>query len=189
LGSARNLELKVRCDEPFLVSARARADKLGVAAWVELRQVDTYFAVTAGRLKVREIEILGGDRSAQLIAYRRGDHAGSRWSDYHLAMLVNETANEVKAALSVSPGVSVSVRKLRQVGIWRQTRIHLDTVEGLGQFIELETVLAEGGDETTAREEHELVNNALGLDDWPAVEGSYSDLIAGPSWSRQATGN
>lgn len=186
MGSARNLELKVRCDEQFLSIARERAEKMGVAPFADLLQIDTYFAVTGGRLKLRELEVRGGTCSVELIAYERADHVGSRWSNYYRVPLGIETAIAVKAALTASPGIFVTVRKRRQAGIWRQTRIHLDRVEGLGEFIELETLLVEGGIESEARVEHEQAIRELGLACWPVVAGSYSDLVAGQYGQRQA---
>lgn len=180
---ARNLEFKVRCDEEALVEVRSRAKAMGVTDFEELMQTDTYFAVASGRLKLREIELAGGGRARELIAYRRADDAGSRWSDYHRVALDSETAIEIAAALNSSLGVTVAIRKRRQVGVWRHTRIHLDNVEDLGWFVELETVTQAGELEHDLREEHEQAILRLGLNTMPVVAGSYSDLAKDGSTS------
>jgi adenylate cyclase class IV len=72
----------------------------------------------------------------------------------------------------------VTVRKQRTVAIWRSTRIHLDQVEGLGQFVELETVLGNAPEgDAVGRVEFDDVVGWLGLASLEAIPGSYSDLL------------
>ncbi len=175
---ARNLELKVRCDEAALEHVRGRAKALGAGAFSHMIQTDTYFNVNAGRLKLREIAPARGKTRLELIAYRRPDESGSRWSDYQLVALPAETATAVKQALAISCGISVVIEKRRSAGIWRSTRIHLDTVKGLGCFVELETVARPGDLDEAVHEEHEQAILNLGLRGMPVISGSYSDLVA-----------
>jgi adenylate cyclase class IV len=172
---SRNLEIKVRLDGADLTSIRDRAAALGVTSFTELRQTDTYFEVNHGRLKLREIHGEAGE-TCELISYRRPDDSGSRWSDYHLIPLALDTGRELKLALASACGVKVVVDKVRMVGIWHRTRIHLDAVTDLGGFVELETVASGDATDDELRTEHDHVIEMLGLSAFPVVAGSYSDL-------------
>ena len=174
--AARNLELKVSCDEADLERVRARLFAAG-ATTIRLRQVDTYFAVPRGRLKLRETAGPNGDhRAAELIGYARPDVAGARWSAYHRVSVAPGDASTLKNALAATIDVRVVVSKVREVGLLDRTRVHLDRVEGLGCFVELETVV--GPDEGGAGADVELSQVAalLGLDRLEPVAGSYADL-------------
>ena len=175
---ARNLEVKVKCDEKTLVSMRRLAEELGATPFVVLRQVDTYFTVRPGRLKVREIEDERGQRIAELIVYRRPDDTGSRWSDYQRVTLDVHSIDGIKQALESANGVSATIDKRREVAILRRTRIHLDQVAGLGCFVELETVAGPGDDDAGLAEEHASILRALGLNVLAAIPDSYGDLVS-----------
>ncbi|HET7035514.1 MAG TPA: class IV adenylate cyclase [Thermomicrobiaceae bacterium] len=165
----RNLELKVPL--PALSAARERARMLGAEPAGVQEQTDAYFDVPHGRLKLRRI---AGQREATLIAYRRPDEAASRYSDYLLAPAAEPDA--LGEVLVRALGVLVVVRKRRELWRFGATRIHLDEVEGLGSFVELETVL--GGQPVEAAEaEHRLVRDRLGLADLLPIPGSYGDLL------------
>jgi adenylate cyclase class IV len=85
---------------------------------------------------------------------------------------------ELKPALLATLGELVTVRKRRTVAIWQSTRIHLDEVDGLGLFIELETVLDEGERSTErGRAEYDDVVEWLDLASLEPIPGSYSDLL------------
>lgn len=171
----RNLEVKVACDPGALSDIRERAARLGAGPFTRLEQVDTYVRVPLGRLKLRVIRSDTGS-AAELIGFRRPDEAGSRWSAYHRVALDPSAAAGVREALELTCGIATTVVKVREVAIWSRTRIHLDTVAGLGTFVELETVAGPGdGDAILA--EHEAVIAALKLRRWPVVAGSYSDLM------------
>ena len=165
---ARNLELKVPAVD--LGEVRAAAARLGARLEGTMRQVDTYFAVPEGRLKLREVE--GGP--AELISYRRPNLAGSRLSAYHLCPVTDSEL--LKTCLTEALGMRVVVDKRRELWLWEHTRIHLDQIAGLGTFVELETVITH---QTDAHAEAELnhVAGALGLAAEQAISGSYSDLI------------
>jgi predicted adenylyl cyclase CyaB len=170
----RNLELKVACDADRFAAVQRSARALGPSSVI--RQRDTYFAVPTGRLKLREIEE-NGARTAELIGYSRPDVAGARWSQYYRAEFRPEQIAPLVAMMERTIGVRVVVEKLREVVIYRRTRIHLDRVERLGHFVELETVT--GDDVTEAEAERELtaVAERLGIAGLPAIGGSYSDLL------------
>ena len=175
---ARNLEIKVGCGEDGLVDVRLRLDHAGVETSQRLHQVDTYFRVPTGRLKLREIEDVDDPASAraELIAYVRPDQATSRWSTYFVTNIPATEVGSLVASLDATVGTLVRVAKRRDIAIWDSTRIHLDTVDGLGAFIELETVIGEQSDEN-ATAEHNRIAAALGLDRWPPISASYGDLL------------
>jgi adenylate cyclase class 2 len=122
---ARNIELKARDPDP----ARSLEIALGLGAedrgW--LQQLDTYFRVPRGRLKLRE-----QDDSAELIYYERSDEAIERESHYYLVQI--EDSDGLKGALAAALGVVVAVEKSRRRLLWRDIRIHLDEVPGLREL-------------------------------------------------------
>ncbi len=171
----RNLELKVRLTPGGLAEVRERVLALGVTVSCQY-QVDRYFAVPDGRLKLRAIAYDTEPARAELIAYRRPDEDGSRWSAYRLTPIDSRVADDLAATLAHVLSLMVEVRKRRDIAIWRQTRLHLDEVEGLGPFVELETVIA-GQSDAVAEAEHRDAIERLGLAAWPVEPGSYSDIL------------
>jgi homotetrameric cytidine deaminase len=162
----RNVEFKARDADPAATLQRALA--LGASDEGVLRQRDTYFGRARGRLKLRE-----EDGGARLIAYVRPDAGEARTSAYRLADVGDPTA--VREALDAALGTLVVVDKRRHLLLYANVRIHLDDVEGLGSFVELEGVAAPDSDLSG---EHELVDrlrSELGLSE--PVAGSYSDLL------------
>jgi adenylate cyclase class IV len=69
------------------------------------------------------------------------------------------------------------VRKRRSVVMVGRTRVHLDAVEGLGDFMELEVVLRDGEPDVDGAAEAESLMQALGLAGAPRVAGAYLDLL------------
>lgn len=171
----RNLELKVRLTPDGMIAVRERVQALGVAV-TRQDQVDRYFAVPEGRLKLRAIAYDTEPARAELIAYRRPDEDGSRWSAYRLTPIDPDVADDLAETLGHVLPVMVVVRKRRHIAIWRDTRIHLDDVDGLGPFVELETVIS-GQSDAMAEAEHRDVIDRLGLATWPIEPGSYSDIL------------
>jgi len=164
----RNLELKCRIESLEASERDARA--INAVDHGILVQEDTYFNVSHGRLKLRIHE--GG--STELIAYRRPDREGERWSDYRK---VDVTASAgLKEALAAALGVLCVVRKRRHLFLISDARIHLDEVEGLGTFIEFEVT-----NEEAVRAERVMAElcGAFGVKAEEGIGGSYSDLIMG----------
>jgi adenylate cyclase class 2 len=128
---ARNIELKARDPDPAH-SFQASLD-LGAEDHGWLQQLDTYFRVPHGRLKLRE-----QDERAELIYYERSDQAIERESNYRIVPV--HDPESLKDSLGAALGILVAVEKSRRLLIWRNVRIHLDEVPGLGSFIELEAV-------------------------------------------------
>jgi homotetrameric cytidine deaminase len=171
--SRHNIEIKARDPDPGRSLERALA--LGAEDHGEIVQRDTYFARATGRLKVREQT--PGD--AELIHYRRTDEAGARVSDYRIVPAPD--AQALVAALDAALGTLVVVEKRRHLLLADGVRIHLDRVEGLGDFVELEAV---GHDDSAGIDR---LRAELRIADDSLVEGSYSDLaLDGPEALLQA---
>ena len=167
----RNIEIKARISsvEELVPKVRLIADQ---GPW-EIRQDDTYFVCASGRLKLRT----GGDNGGELIYYRRNNHPSPRESFY--LRLPTEAPETLRSLLTQALGQVGRIEKLRTLFLRGRTRIHLDRVAGLGQFLELEVVLAE--DEPPAAglgEANELLMQ-LGVDSSQLIEGSYLDLLSG----------
>jgi predicted adenylyl cyclase CyaB len=175
---ARNVELKAR-DRDAARSLRASLD-LGAEDRGWLQQLDTYFKVPSGRLKLREQE-----GEAQLIYYERPDEAIERVSNYRIVPV--DDADALKDALAAALGVLVAVEKSRHLLIWRNVRIHLDEVPGLGSFIELEAVAEPDSDLTREYENVAELRQTLGIADERIVALGYSDelLAAGDGHSEK----
>ncbi|HET8562802.1 MAG TPA: class IV adenylate cyclase, partial [Candidatus Binatia bacterium] len=103
----------------------------------EIFQDDTFFSCPHGRLKLRAFS----DTEGELIFYQRADIAGPKESFYVVSP--TPSPNTLREALSFAYGQIGRVRKHRTLFLAGRTRIHLDRVEGLGEFLELEVVLSE----------------------------------------------
>lgn len=168
-AAARNVEVKARVAsvEALLPHVRALAD----GPPEPIAQDDTFFACAQGRLKLRDF----GDGQGELIAYVRADVAGTRTSHYRRVPVPDPAA--LRDALAPSLGVIGRVRKRRLLLKIGRTRVHLDRVDGLGDFLELEVVLREGEDEAPGRAEAGALLAALGLGDTPLLAPAYLDLL------------
>lgn len=168
--SPANLEIKARCGD--LDAARERARSVATR-WVGLdRQVDTYFKTRSGRLKLRESALSGG----QLVPYRRPDRPEPKRSDYQVIPVADPAG--LKALLAELLGVHRIVRKEREIALYENVRIHLDRVEGLGCFVELEAVFdGTPGGEAREQEKVRTLMEALGVDALDLVGVSYEELL------------
>jgi len=164
-----NVEIKARVADFSLLSNRAR--QLSDAPEVVIPQVDTFFKTEKGRLKLRELQ---AGRS-QLIYYERPDQDGPKRSDYAIFETTNPT--ELKTLLSRALGTRGTVEKVRHLYMLGQTRVHLDEVKGLGNFVELEVVLGPGQTEQEGQRIAEDLLSQLGIDRRELLESAYMDLI------------
>jgi homotetrameric cytidine deaminase len=164
----RNVELKARDHDPEATLAAA----LGHGAQDQgvLRQIDTYFAAREGRLKLRE-----QDDAATLIAYARADEAAARTSAYHLVDVPDPAA--LAAALDASLGTVVVVEKFRRLLLWQDVRIHLDAVEGLGTWVELEAVAPPDSDLAAEHRKVAELREVLSMRDADVVATGYAAML------------
>jgi homotetrameric cytidine deaminase len=165
----RNIELKAYDPDPD--RSLAAAMELGADDHGVIRQRDTYFRAREGRLKLREEEPGG----ATLIQYDRPDAAAARESRYRLTEVGDPDA--LKASLDAALGTLVVVDKERRLLLHDGVRIHLDTVAGLGSFVELEGVAPEGSDLAPEHDKVARLRDALGIDQ--ILTDSYSDRLLG----------
>ena len=165
----RNIELKALDPDPARSLAVCR--ELGAEDQGVLRQRDTYFRTRSGRLKLREEEGAG----AVLIQYDRPDEAVARESRYRLTRV--EDPDDLRASLDAALGTLVVVDKERHLFLCDGVRIHLDTVEGLGSFVELEGVAPPESDLGPEAEKVARLQRELGIDE--VLTDSYSDRLLG----------
>lgn len=164
----RNVELKARDHDPEATLAAALGH--GAADQGVLRQKDTYFAAREGRLKLRE-----EDDAATLIAYARADEATARTSAYHLVDVPDPGA--LATALDASLGTVVVVEKFRRLLLWEDVRIHLDAVEGLGTWVELEAVAPPESDLSDEHRKVAELRAVLDMQDEDVVAVGYAAML------------
>ena len=166
---ARNIEVKARVASVEALLPRAQAVAGGTPE--RIAQDDTFFPVAMGRLKLRQFE----DGSAELIHYHRADTVDAKASDYVRVPVPDPAA--LREALARGLGLLGRVRKQRLLLLAGPTRIHLDRVEGLGDFMELEVVLADGQSDAEGQRIADALMAELGLADAERVAGAYMDLL------------
>lgn len=160
-----NLEIKVLY--PDLKRIYPKLKKLGAVKTDILNQKDTYFNCKQGLLKLRK-----DNKKQEFIYYNRPENAAKRWSEYIL-LPMPDPKTEGFFIKALQP--EVVVKKRRVLYLFGNTRIHLDTVEDLGTFIELESVVAK--DRAAAQKEFLLVKSALDLGNEKELRTSYRNLL------------
>jgi predicted adenylyl cyclase CyaB len=164
-----NIEIKARLPDPN--RTRALVENLTNMPGETIEQRDTFFSCRHGRLKLRQFSPEAGE----LIYYERADVAGTKQSNY---LIVSTSSPErLLAVLSAALEAVQVVTKTRLLFNLGQTRIHLDSVVGLGSFLELEVVLRA---DQSPEEGHEIARTlmrALGIRESDLVEGAYGDLL------------
>lgn len=164
-----NVEIKARvCD---MASLTRRVEALAEGEGDVLCQEDIFFRVPRGRLKLR----LSPEGCGQLIYYEREDVAGPTSSTYRMHS-TNDPAS-LQQVLAASLGVRGVVRKRRFLYWLQGTRVHLDRVRGLGDFVELEVVLCEGQTLEQGQARALEFMDRLGIAERDLVKGAYIDLL------------
>ena len=136
-----------------------------------LKQEDFYFNIPKGRLKLRVLSIKKG----QLIYYERPDEPGPKVSDYQI--YETNTPNKLIEVLEMSYGIRNIVRKTRKLYIYKRTRIHMDSVDDLGEFIELEVIMGSNDDHLNGKEEALSLIDRLEITEEDLIHCSYIDLL------------
>ena len=167
----RNIEIKARINSVEALLPRARVLADGEPQL--LVQDDTFFPVPHGRLKLRAF----ADGSAELLHYDRPDTGQAKASDYVRVPVADPAA--LREALARGLGLLGRVRKQRWLLLAGPTRIHLDRVDGLGDFMELEVVMRDGQPDAEGMATAEALMRALGLGDAQRIPGAYLDLLGG----------
>lgn len=165
----KNIEIKARVRDLEEFAARLRTLKPGKAR--VFVQEDVFFPTPHGRLKLRIL----GPRTGELIRYDRPDRTGPKASDYEIFR--TREPQKLRKLLSEALGVRGIVKKTRLLVLVGQTRVHLDQVQGLGLYMELEVVLLPGQTEKDGQMIAARLMKVLGISSRDLVRGAYIDLL------------
>ena len=168
---ARNIEIKARI--PGIAAVLPAVTALATSGPTAIDQDDTFFPCPTGRLKLRAF----ADGTGELIFYQRPDTAGPKESFY--VKTPTHDPQGLRQALTLAYGQAGRVRKHRTLYLAGRTRIHLDRVEGLGDFLELEVVLNEGEASAAGVAEAETLLARLGIGPQQLLTTAYVDLLTG----------
>ena len=120
-------------------------------------------------MKLREID----EKQLELIYYRRQNARGSRYSDYTVLELQKKEA--AKRVLNSLFETMVVVKKKRDLYLYKNSRIHIDSVAGLGEFVEFEVLVVRG--KRQAQQLMSVLRSKFGIDSSSMIAGSYSDML------------
>ena len=165
----RNIEIKARI--AGVAALQPLAARLADTGPTVIEQDDTFFACPHGRLKLRDQPGAG----AELIFYQRADASGPKESFYLRVPVPDPKA--MRELLQRAHGQAGRVRKRRVLFLVGRTRIHLDVVEGLGEFLELEVVLRDGESAAQGSVEARKIMAQLGVTPQQLTAGAYVDLL------------
>ncbi len=165
----RNIEIKARVRDS--VSLRERIARVSDAPPVVFRQEDTFFHCANGRLKLRRT----GRDDGEIIFYERDDAPGPKLSKYFCSP--SSDPSSARALLDRAYGVLGIVRKTRSLYLVGRTRIHLDEVEDLGDFVELEVVLSDSEPIADGERVAKELMVELGIERSDLVDDAYIDMI------------
>lgn len=164
-----NIEIKARCGRTDRVREFLRAsgaDFRGIDC-----QTDMYFRVPSGRLKLRQ-----GTIENALIFYRRTDQRGPKRAE--VSLYRTEPNSALAEVLTCALPILVTVKKQREIYLLDNVKFHIDSVAGLGRFVEIEAIDTDGSiGAETLRQQCELYMKRLEIDAGDLAEGSYCDLL------------
>jgi len=163
-----NIEIKARCTNQESIR---NILKTGNAEFKGLdHQVDSYFKVNSGRLKLRE-----GSIENALIHYNREDKYDAKESD--VILYQNSKNSLLKELLIRALGLLVTVDKEREIYYIGNVKFHLDKVKDLGEFIEIEAIGKGNADKENLMNQCKFYLNLFGITKEDLVPVSYSDLL------------
>lgn len=165
----RNVEIKARLNDLRTLLERVRA--IAEDGPITIAQEDTFFHCPRGRLKLRRFSPTAGE----LIYYERADQSGPKESDY--VRVPCQGPEALAQVLGKALGVRGVIRKTRRLHLVGQTRIHLDTVDDLGDFLELEVVLRDDQDAAEGVDIARRMIQQLGIAETDLVAEAYIDLL------------
>jgi len=164
-----NIEIKARTSQAGAIRAYLLANNAVFKGtdW----QTDTYFNTVRGRLKLRQ-----GNIENNLIYYERKNQAGPKQSDFSLVEIAD--ANAMKEILVSAMGLKVAVEKQREIYFIDNVKFHLDTLEQLGSFVEIEA-----SNKYAPLSKEELNKQCVfymqqfGIQESDLIDISYSDML------------
>lgn len=164
-----NIEIKARCADHEKIRAVLRAQNADAKGMDH--QIDTYFKVPQGRLKLRE-----GNIENFLVFYERDDQEGPKESK--ILLVKNEPDSSLKDILLKTQEVLAVVDKRREIFCIKNVKFHLDTVDGLGTFMEIEAIDDDGSFSVEELQKQcRYYMDLFGIDENDLLSVSYSDLL------------
>ena len=167
---ARNVEIKARVTDYAKLGERLIA--LTGQHPTPVVQDDSFFPCPHGRLKLRTF----ADGSGKLIFYRRADQTGPKESCFVVS--ATPDAQSLRETLSQALGEAGRVRKQRTEFAIGDAHLHLDRVEGLGDFVEIEVALADDQSVASGQQEARRLMHLLEIGEADLVDAAYWDLLA-----------
>lgn len=161
----KNLEIKIKVTSLKALKNKLKQKRVGLKKI--LIQKDVYYSIDTGLLKLR---IENGEKS--LIYYKRDEKSKKRWSDYQV---IKFAEGDTEIFFKIIFSTEITVLKVRELYLYKNTRIHLDKVKGLGSFIELETLVTD--DLKNAEKQFNKMVEILDLDIKSQIRASYRDLF------------
>lgn len=173
---AQNIEIKARLSD--ISQAIEMAKSISNSAGKTLKQTDYFFQCAEGRLKLRVFS----DNQGELIFYQRHNQKGPKTSTYSITK-TNEP-NQLKLVLASAYGVQGVVKKTRHLFMVGRTRIHIDQVDQLGDFLELEVALKPEEIQQVGMLEAEELMQQLSISEKNLIDCAYIDLISDKNQSQ-----
>ncbi|MDD4803922.1 MAG: class IV adenylate cyclase [Candidatus Paceibacterota bacterium] len=161
-----NFEIKINIQSLDVIEKNLK--RIGATYKYDMHQIDHYFGVGVFKEKIREID----NKEIQKISYHRNEISGKKESNYS----IKKINKEEKEKILNEENILCVVEKIRKFWIYKNTRVHLDNVFGLGHFLELETVIKDITQEEGLVEFKDVLK-ILKIDIKESVACSYSDLI------------
>jgi len=165
----KNIEFKAKYTS--LNKAEDLANKLGAGFQWQKKQIDTYFRVSNGRLKLRETD----GEIPELISYFRENKAESRESNYQIIQIPDGPL--FKKMLEDTLGILTTISKIRKLYLYQNVRIHLDQVEKLGNYLEFEGVIKNPQEINPTEKRVKFLTDYFEIKNGDLVKYSYSDLF------------
>lgn len=164
-----NIEFKARCNDVDRV--RAFLEKEGAEYKGKDHQIDIYFNVPRGRLKLRK-----GKIESFLIGYEREDYLDAKQSN--VILFKTDPESSLQEVLTTTLGIKVIIDKERDIYFIGNVKFHIDEVSELGTFIEVEAIDYDGNiGKEKLQEQCDLYKKLLGVQDSDLIAKSYSDLL------------
>jgi len=175
-----NIEIKARIAD--LPRTQVLVAAISDTPPTTLKQRDTFFKCVNGRLKLREIAAGEGE----LIFYDRANTTAATQSDYEIAAVADPQS--LKEVLQRALGATQVVEKTRVLYLVDQTRVHLDSVVGLGDFLELEVVLRPNQSPAEGHAIAADLMRRLEIRDTDLLAIAYADMLENSAGMKPAAG-
>jgi len=165
----RNVEIKARVNDFDRVQSLVA--KIADSGPIDILQEDTFFNCRKGRLKIRKFS----DSDGELIYYNR--EINFKPTECTYTIVKTSEPDAIGKVLGESLGIRGVIRKRRTIFITGQTRIHLDDVDGLGKFVELEVVLSPEQNVSDGMSITISLMEKLGISEADLIDSAYIDMI------------